>query len=336
MSFIAASAIIGGAGLGAAALSGGGGGSDMEYFDPFMGTGYRELFKKLTQYMKPQVGGVTAYPGQMVPGPSGLQQQGFDVAQGLTPIASGGQEYFQSALEGADPSAPGRAMGMAETGLQDIMQPFDPSMVMEGLQPGKELALDTFFRDIVPGLKEHYVDRAGTADAGALNRSLAREGSNLSLGLGAQSFPYLFQGQQNQLGRQQTGVNQAMNLAGLPGSVLGQAGQIGGMGTDMMSQLLNAGGVQRGISGEQMGEAAGKWQFEQPWASPWTDVISKLGGAAPQMQGVMQQQGPGLASMMMPALGSFAGSYLGAGGFGQTASPWAQGMAQQANPWLMG
>jgi len=201
-------------------------------------------------------------------------------------------------------------MGIAETGLQDVMQPFDPSMVMEGLQPGKELALDTYFRDIIPALKERYVAGAGTADTGALDRAMAREGGRLSLGLGAQAFPYLYGGQQAQLGRQQQGVSQAMNLAGTQGQVLGQAGQVGGMGTDMLSQMMNIGGQQRGITGEQMGEAAGKWQFQQPWASPWTDVVSRLGGSAPQMDYINQQQGPGMLSQMLPALGSFAGSYL--------------------------
>lgn len=288
----------------------GGGGTSVEKVDPYAGTGYREMYKKFTDWLSPNIGAVTPYPGQMVPGPSGLQQAGFDVAHGLTPIASGGQQYFGDMLSQADPSAPGRAMGMAETGLQGVMQPFDPSTVMEGLQPGKELALDTYFRDIIPALKERYVAGAGTADTGALNRAMAREGSNLSLGLGAQAYPYLFQGQQNQLGRQQQGVGQAMNLAQLPGSVLGQAGQVGGMGTDLLSQALNIGGVQRGITGEQMGETAGKWQMQQPYNNPYQDVLARLQGAAPQYDFLSQGQGPGLAGLL-PGLGAFAGSEKG-------------------------
>lgn len=291
----------------------GGGGTSVERVDPWEGTGYREMFKQFTDWLKPSIGAVTPYPGQMVPGPSGLQQAGFDVAQGLTPIASGGQQYFGGMLGQADPSAPGRAMGMAETGLQDVMQSFDPSTVTEGLQPGKELALDTYFRDIIPALKEQYVAGAGTADTGALDRAMAREGGRLSLGLGAQAYPYLYGGQQAQLGRQQQGVGQAMNLAQLPGSVLGQAGQVGGMGTDLLSQALNIGGVQRGIAGEQMGEEAGKWQFQQPWASPWTDVLSRLQGAAPQYDYYSQGQAPGMFSQMMPGLGAFMGTEKGSG-----------------------
>lgn len=308
---------------------GGGGGSSVKTLDPYAGTGFRELYKQFTDWLQPSVGAVTPYPDQIVPGPSNLQQMGFDVAQGLTPISSGGQEYFGGMLGQADIGAPGRMMGMAETGLQDVMKPFDPSTVMEGLQPGKELALDTFFRDIIPGLKESYVSRAGTADAGGLDRAMAREGGRLSLGLGAQSFPYLFQGQQNQLGRQQAGVGQAMNLAQLPGSVLGQAGQVGGMGTDMLSQMLNIGGQQRGITGEQMRGDYGQWQMQQPWASPWTNVLARLQGAAPQMDYLAQGQGPGLGSQMLGPLGSFLGSEGGMdmlGGFGGLAGGAIKGL----------
>ncbi len=286
----------------------GGGGSKVKQLDPFAGTGYRELYNQFTDWLQPNVGGVTAYPGPTVPGPSGLQQQGFDVAQGLTPIATGGQEYFGDILGRTDVEAPGRAMGMAERGLSDVLQPFDPSTVTEGLQPGKDLAMNTFFREFMPRLKESMVSRAGTADTGALGRLAVQGGRDLSLGLGAQAFPYLFQGQQNQFGRQQTGVNQAMNLAGLPGQVLGQAGQIGGMGADLLGQQMNIGGIQRGITGQQMGEDVSKWQFEQPWANPYMNMISALSSSAPRMDYVNQQQGPGLGAMMMPTLGSFLGS----------------------------
>lgn len=292
----------------------GGGGTSVSRVDPYEGTGFREIFNKFTNFLQPNVGAVTPYPGQIVPGPSGLQQAGFDVAQGLTPIASGGQQYFGDMLGLTDPTAPGRAMGMAETGLIDALAPFDPSTVMQGLEPGRELAMDTFFREFMPRLKESMVSRAGTADTGALDRLAVQGGRDLSLGLGAQAYPYLFQGQQNQLGRQQTGVNQAMSLAGLPGNVLGQAGQIGGMGTDMLTQALNIGGIQRGITGEQMGEPYQKWQFSQPWANPYAGLISTLSGAAPQMDYIAQQEAPSIASQMMPALGYGLGGYFGGGG----------------------
>ncbi len=285
-------------------------GGGPEQVDPYAGTGYRELFNSLSKYLQPSVGGVTPYSGQRVPSPSPLQQQGFDVAQGLTPIASGGQEYFGDVLGQADPGAANRYMGMAEQGLQQGIQPFDPSTVTEGLQPGKDLAMNNFFREFMPRLKENIVGRAGTADAGALQKLAVQGGEDMSMGLAAQSFPYLFQGQQNQQNRNLQAGSQFQNLGMMPGNIVSQAGQIGGMGADFGNQLINAGGVQRDITGQQAGEQYGNWAMQQPYNSPWINAVSQLGGSAPQMDYINQQQGPGFGAQMMPALGSFAGSYM--------------------------
>jgi len=293
----------------------GGGGTSIKKVDPYADTNYRDMYNQFTEWLQPQMGGVTAYPGQMVPGQSPLQQQGFDVAQGLTPIAGGGQQYFGDMLGGADPSAPGRAMGMAETGIQNMMQPFDPSTIMQGLQPGRELAMDTF-GDISKVLKERSVAGAGTADTGGLDRAMSREAGRLSLGLGAQAMPYLAQGQQNQLGRQSQAIGQSQTQAGLPGQVLGQAGQVGGQGMNMLSQILNMGGMQRGIAGEQMQEPYQKWQTEQPYNNPWINVLGSLQGSAPQMDYVSEQESPGFMSQMMPGLGMALGMPGGIGALG--------------------
>lgn len=328
----------------------GGGGSKIKAVDPYARTNYRDMYNQFTEWLQPQMGGVTAYPGPMVPGQSNLQQMGFDIAQGLTPVASGGQQYFGDMLVGADPSAPWRSMGMAETGLQDVMQPFDPSTVTEGLQPGRDLAMDIFNRDIIPALKERYVAKAGTADAGGLDRALAREGGRLSLSMGAQAYPYLFQGGQNQLNRQQMGVNQAMNLAGVPGQVLGQAGQVGGQGMNMLSNILGYGAMERGITGEQMQEPFQKWQTQQPYNNPWINVLNSLRGSAPQMDYISQGQSPGLGAQMLPMIGAMMGmpgsmaavggnlgtlgGWLGGLGGSSQASPWASGLNTMINPWL--
>lgn len=288
----------------------GGGDGGVEVVDPWAGTGLRELYSKYTNWLRPYIGAVSAYPGQITPGASTLQQQGFNVAQGLTPIATGGQQYFGDILGGTDVGLPSRAGKTAEQALAEVLQPYDPEMAMQAVEPARELALDTYFRDIVPALKESYVSKAGTADAGALNRALAREGSRLSMGLSAQLAPYLYSGSEAQKGRQQTGVSQAMNLAQLPGTVMGQAGQLAGMSTDVLQSLLNMGTIQRDITGQQMYEPYQKWAFEQPWSNPYIDIINKLSSSAPQYGYV--QQGPSTGSMMLPALGSFLGTETGA------------------------
>lgn len=287
------------------------GGTDITTVDPWKGTGMREMFKKYTDWLQPYVGGVSAYPGQITPGASGLQQAGFGAAAGLTPMATGAQQYFGDISGTMDVGQAGRAQQTAEQALSNVLAPYDPEMAMQAVEPARQLALDTYFRDIVPQLKESYVSRAGTADAGALNRALAREGSRLSMGLNAQLAPYLYSGSEAQKNRQVTGVNQAMNLAQLPGSVMGQATQVGGMGTDILSQMLNMGSMQRGITGEQMAEPYGKWAFEQPWANPYADLIKKLVGSAPQYGYIGAEQGPSLGSQLLPVAGQYFGTESG-------------------------
>jgi len=278
----------------------GGGGSTVKRVDPWKGTGMRELFGQYTDYISPYVGAVSG----TVPGASSLQQAGFNVAQGLTPIATGGQQYFGDISGQVDTGVPSRATQTAEQALAGVLAPYDPEMAMQAVEPARKLALDTFFRDIIPQLKESYVSKAGTADTGALNRAMAREASNLSQGLSAQLAPYLYAGSEAQKNRQVTGVNQAMNLAQMPGQIMGQAGNIAGLSTDILSQILNMGSMQRGINQEQ-------WQYQQPWANPYTQVLSSLMSSAPQYGYVEQQQSPGLASMLMPALGMGLGGYFG-------------------------
>ena len=142
---------------------------------------------------------------------------------------------------------------------------------------------------------------------------MAREGKNLSQGLSAQAFPYLYGGQQNQLNRQQQGIGQAQSQAQLPGQVLGQAGQVGGQGMNMLGQLLNMGGTQRGIAGEQMGEEYNKWQMQQAYNNPWINALGSLQGSAPQMDYMSQQEGPGMFSQLAGGLGSLMGTPGGVG-----------------------
>jgi len=284
----------------------GGGGTEVKYVDPYEGTGVRDLFKQLTDWIGPQIGqGITPYAGQTVPGVSPLQQAGFGAAGGLTPIATGGMEYFGDILGQADPGAPGRFMGTAEQTLQNVLQPFDPKMLMESLEPARQFGMDIYKQDVMPAIAEKYFSGG---EGGAGYRELARGGQRLSAGLGAELASYIYGGSEAQKGRQQAGVGQAMQLAGLPGSVLQQAGQVGGMGTDMLSQMMNIGGQQRGITGEQLGGEYAKWQQAQPWANPYLQQFLGTALGQPPMTPYLEQGAQGLGSQMMPALGAFVGA----------------------------
>lgn len=260
-----------------------------------------------------QIGqGVTPYPGQMVPGASPIQEMGFGMAGGLGPMVTGPQQYFQQMLGQVEPGMAGRGMGMAEGGLQDMLAPFDPAAATEFWETAhKRPAMEMWREDIMPAIMEKGVRTAGTSDSGPMQKELARSGEDLATGLSGQLANLLYSGQQAQMGRQQTGVNQAMQLAGMPSNIMQGAGQVGGMGTDILSQMLNMGGMQRGIEGEQLQEPYAKWQFSQPYNNPYLSQFLGTALSQPPMETIGQQQGPGMGALSMLPLGSFLGSDKG-------------------------
>ena len=298
---------------------GGGGGSEMTMVDPYAGTGVRELYKSLTDWVQPQIGqGVTPYGGQVVPGASQIQEQGFGLAGGMGQMVTGPQNYFQQMLGQVQPDQVGRGTEMAEGGLQGMLAPFDPTSATETWEKSwKAPAIETWRDEIMPSIMEKGVRSAGTADSGPMQRELARSGEDLATGLSGQLANMLYSGEQAQLGRQQTGVNQAMNLAQMPSNIMQGAAQVGGMGTDQLSQMLNIGGVQRGIEGEQLQEPYAKWQQSQPYNNPYLKNFLSQALAQPPMDYYSTTEGPG-GSQFLPGLGSMIGGaeggFLGGGG----------------------
>jgi len=288
----------------------------------------RELYKKLTEWIGPQIGqGVTPYAGQMVAGPSPIQETGFGLAGGLIPMIEGPQQYFQNLLGTARPELAGTGMDIAEKTLKDVLQPWDPSAATQMWETAwKRPALETWREDIMPAIMEKGVRTAGTADSGPMKRELARSGETLATNLAGQLANLLYSGEQAQLGRQERGVGQAMNLALMPSNVMKGAAQVGGMGTDILSQMLNIGGIQRGITGQQLQEPYAKWQFSQPWANPYLRNFLGTALRQPPMDWYTQSQGPGAAAML-PGLGSMLGGteggWLGGGEGGGFLGDWS-------------
>jgi hypothetical protein len=70
---------------------------------------------------------------------------------------------------------------------------------------------------------------------------------------------------------------------------LGAAGQYGGLMGNILSQALGAGGAQRGIESEQLGEGYQKWLGEQAYQNPWLSFISQIFGARPYAVGQQQK-----------------------------------------------
>ncbi len=293
----------------------GGGGGDPDITQASLLTGgQRSLLDLLTDLLQGEVGqGVTPFQGQRVAGISPLQQQGFGLAGGLAPGIGAGLDLFGQSISQFDPAQGQGILGGALSSLQGATQQFDPQSILGALEPGRQLALNTFSQDIIPQLSEKFGATSGAS--GAFNKALSEAGANLSLGVSAQALPFLFQGQQSQLDRQLQGAGLQGSFAQLPGILAGQGTALGAQSTDLLSQLINIGGVQRGI--EQQELTAEQQQFLEGEAFNNPFLRNFLGTAlgTPAFENIVQPQGQGLGSALLPGLGSF----LGGGGLQQFA-----------------
>lgn len=275
-------------------------------------------------------GGLTPFTGQRVAGASPLQQAGFGLAGGLAPGIGAGINLFGQTLSQFDPSRAQGFLGGAEQALQRGTQPFDPQTIIDALAPARQLGQNIFRQDVVPFLSERF--GATSRDSGALNKALSEAGANLGLGLAGQAAGPIAQGALQAPGLQLQGAGLGGNLAQLPGLLAQQGTRLGAQGTDLLSQLINIGGVQRGIGQEQIsGQVAS--------ALDPRSILAQFGNLALGTRGfenIVQPQGQGLGSALLPSLGAFAGaggfSDILGGLFGQNTLP--QGVAGPTQPGL--
>ncbi|KKN77240.1 hypothetical protein LCGC14_0362180 [marine sediment metagenome] len=324
MSFTTVALIGAGATLGAAALNKGGGGGGGGGFSqqPTLTPNQKELLNNLIAGIQGgafpggQLGGITPFGGQRVAGFGQLQQQGLGLAGGLGQGIGQGFDIFGQQLAQFDPNLGGQFLGQGADFLTQAGQGLDPQRILDALEPGRQLALNTFEQDIVPFLGERFGATSGAS--GAFNKALAEAGANLSLGVGAQAAPFLGQAALQQPGLDLSAAGRAGEFAQLPGQLALQGGQIGSQGTDLLSQLLNFGGLQQRQEQAGLGAAQQFFQEQQPFNNPFLNLLGPALGTQ-AFQTSFQQPAPGLGSQLLPALGAFAGSGgFGNLGFGQT------------------
>ena len=284
-----------------------GGGGDEVTQQSTITPGQRSLLDQLTDLLGGQIGqGVTPFqgtrPGEVPFGP--LQQQAFGLAGGLGQGISQGIDIFGQTLGQFDPSQGQGFLGQAGGALQRGLD-FDPTQsIQDAFAPSRQLALNTFNQQTVPNLLERFGATSGSS--GALNQALSEAGANLSLGLSAQTAPFIGQAALNQPGQQFQGANIGANLAQLPGVLAGQGTAIGGQATDLLSQLFNIGGLQQGQQAGVAGANQARFQEAQPQNNPFLSLLSQALGTQ-AFENVFQQGSPGLGGQLLPALGSFVG-----------------------------
>ena len=216
---------------------------------PQMTPGQLTLLDQLTDLLGGQLGeGVEAYPGQMAPGVSPLQESTF----GLISDLLGGRGPY------------GGAMTRGAETVESLMRPFDPGAAREYWEETyKAPMMETWGKEVIPGIMEKYAGM-GALDSSGIGRALGESGRRLTTELGGTLADVLFRAEQAHEGRRLGAVPLATSLP-----------------ESLTRMGLGAGGMERGIEAELLQEPFMKWQTEQPWASPWLRQISTALGAKP-------------------------------------------------------
>ena len=278
--------------------------------------GQRDLLDQLTDLLGGQLGqGIQPYQGQVTANMSPLTQSGINYFGDLLPTAQAGSNVFANVLGQYNPTQGFDYLSQGADAMGSMLADFDPTSARNYWNEAVKMpAMQTWQNDIVPQIMEKYAGQNAT-DSGAMRRAIANSGANMNTGLNAQLANLLFSGEQAQLGRQQQGVNQAMQMSQMPGQLAAQAGGIGSMGMDMVSQMMNAGGMEGSYNQQQLTDQYNKWATEQGYNNPWLQYLGTALGTHAFQPVVTQKSG--WMDSLMPALGAFAGSDVGAGMIGK-------------------
>jgi hypothetical protein len=283
---------------------------------PTLTTQQNDLLTQLNTLMAGQLGqGVSPYTGQMVAPFSNLQNQGFNYYGGMMPAAQQAQSIYGQSLANYNPQQGQNYLNQAQPALNSMLQNYDPASATNYWNEAfTKPAMQNWQKNVAPSILERYGSGGNT---GAMNQQLAQTADDMQTGLNAQLANLQYQGQQAQLGRQQTGINQAMNMAQMPGQLALQGSQIGAQGSDMASQMMNAGALQQQNSQQQLSAAYNQWQQAQGYNNPYLKYLgTALGTPAFENVTTLASQPSSSSSMMLPLLGAFMNSGMGQGMLG--------------------
>jgi hypothetical protein len=277
----------------------GGGGGDIEQVST-QTAGQRGLLDQLTSLLSGELGrGAPVFPGQRVAGLSPLQQQAFGLAGGAIPLA---QQAF-----GFGTQLP-EALGQAQEQLTRTLQPFDPASTISSFAPARDVAVRAFENVTIPNILERFAG-ANAVRSSAAPQAIAEAGRDLSLGLSQQLGNLLFGAEQAQLGRQQQGIGQALQVAGAPLGLTQGAAQTG---LGILGGVSGFGAQQRALEQQRLAAEQARFTEGLPAANPFLNLLpTALGTQA--FENVAFEGGGGLGAALGPAFGGFFGSEAGAG-----------------------
>lgn len=329
--------LIAGGTMGAAAIGKGGSGGGAGSVSMLTGP-QKKLLKDLTELLQDQLGqGITPYGGPRVAPIAPMQQQGLDITSGFAPMAG---QLTNIAQQGVEGYGTGRPQELGMEALENVLRPWDPARETAMWEEAwKKPALETWEKDIIPAIMEKGVRSAGTSDSGPMRRELARSGETLATNLAGQLSNLLYTGQEAQTNRQLQGIPESYRMGMMPADILKNVlSGAGGFGMQIGSNLMEGGGLQRQVTGEEFGAERAKYEEAQPWANPWVQGYLPQALNTQAVSPYYQQGGPGAGALMMQPLGAMLGSQgfwnmLNPGG-SSVATPQMNQTAGMANQWL--
>lgn len=217
---------------------GGGGGSSS-----VLSAEQNTLLNSLTEVLNQQVGQGVDFPLEdpFVAGPSPLQTTAFSGAQDL------GNEFdpfFQQSL-------PDIAAGNAPLSIDQTVEKY-----LSGFKENVEDPSLQFFGKTIEQLAQRYGE---FGSGGGLYRASSEAGADLSANLALQRGGLLTEGLRTGIGLEESSRDRALQAFAAIGE---------GERRDVETQL-QAGGEQRGIQSQVLGEDLARSFFEAPYSNPW-------------------------------------------------------------------
>lgn len=178
---------------------------------------------------------------------------GGQIAPGVSPL----QSQLFSELGGIAP-------GQATAGLSSLLSGTTDPTARQAAYAGARAEAEQNLRQQLPYLEERY-NAAGAGRSGGLEHALAQAAGQMETGLGSLQSQLLYSEELAARDRQLQGL-----------------GLWGGL-------TSGAGGTQRAITGEQLGEGYNRWLAAQPYSNPWvmsyTPLIMGTQTSAPATRG---------------------------------------------------
>lgn len=201
----------------------------------------QQSLRGLNQQVGGQIGqGIDPYGGQIAPGTSALQQQGFGALSGQGQQAQGYQSSINRLMAGesayqADPEA---RQGVYEAQRQRSMRDFQ--------------------QNVVPQILEQY-NAQGLGRSGGIEQALAGAGGELALRNREYDASLEYQDEESRRRAAEAGAGR--QIQGIQGY------------QSAIEQILGAGAEQRGIQGEQLAEEYQRYEAGQAYNNPWLQYL---------------------------------------------------------------